>query len=238
MRRIAYVWIFLTLVSVAWIGTGCSKAKTVGSAGPSGKVELLAEVGSRKITTEDFQNALANLPEDYKILAESEKGKHKILDNLIKKDLLVLEAEARGYHKDEAVKAKVKEMNQKSRERLQRQIEELQSRLDTVDRQVYENVLRGDLNRPLKKEGLKDFTVSESDVATYYQDYARKMKILNPSAKVPELAKVKAQIEAILVEEQLIKRLQKKSAVEVKEDVFQRLYGASAGAMIEDGGQH
>jgi hypothetical protein len=236
MRRIGMLAIVFGLILAAGLGSGCnssSKKKTEGV-----KVEVLATVGSLKITTEDFQNALSSLPEDYKVLAESEKGKHKILDNLIKKDLLVLEAETRSYQNDPTVKAKIKEVKDKSRDRMLKQIEELQDRLANVDRQVYENVMLGELNDHLKKEGLKDVTISDFEIESYYQDYARKMKILNPSAKVPDLAAVKGQIGAILVEEQLIKQLQKKSAVEVKEDVFQKLYGQASGALIEDASHH
>lgn len=67
--------------------------------------------------------------------------------------------------------------------------------------------------------------ISESEVKEYFEDYARKLKILNPAAKVPKLKTVQKQIKAILVEEKLISRLEKDSSVEVKESRFREQYG-------------
>jgi hypothetical protein len=58
--------------------------------------------------------------------------------------------------------------------------------------------------------------------------------LLNPAAKVPELATVSAQIRAILVEEKLIKDLEKKHKVAVEEEKFQKLFGDAADVTIQD----
>jgi len=196
---------------------------------------VLAIVGGRKITTTDFTRALKNLPENYKVLAESYKGKRKILDNLIKKELLLIEAERRGYHKDTELKKKINKMKEKSQKELDKRIAELQEERAFVERQVYENVLLNELNTRLKKEGLPGVEISEMDISEYYQDYARKLKILNPAARVPKMESVAKQIKAILVEEQLLRQLEKQSTVEIKETLFRELYGdENRDVVIED----
>ncbi len=189
------------------------------------KGEVLAEVGGRQITTNDFQMALNNLPENYRVLAESYKGKHKILDNLVKKDLLVEEAKRRGYDKQKDIKEKIDKTREKSKRKLLSQIADLKARLAMVDQQARENVLLGELNKKLKEEGVQGISISGDQVKTYYQDYARKLKILNPAAKVPDMNEVEKQIKAILVEEELINQLKKQSKVVVKEKRFKDLYG-------------
>ena len=197
-------------------------------------VKVLAKVGKLKITTYDFKIALSNLPENYKILTGSYKGKRKILDNLITKNLLVQEAERRGYHSSPETKKKVKQLKAENRRKLKQEIENLKERMRVIDRQVYENVMLDDLNRRLKEEGLKGVRIADSEIEAYYQDYARKMKIINPAVKVPELAKVQQQIQAILVEEELLQQLEKKSKVTVQELLFREIYEDEKDVVIDD----
>ncbi|MEW6516799.1 MAG: hypothetical protein AB1439_07850 [candidate division FCPU426 bacterium] len=196
--------------------------------------KVLAVVGEQKITVADFKQALNNLPENYKILAESYNGKHKILDNLVKKELLVMEAERRGYQKDGDVKAKLKELQAKTTSEFEQRLADMKQRAKSLPRQVYENVLLSELNRRLKQEGAEGVEVADSEVKEYYDDYARKLKVLNPAAKVPALEAVQKQIHAILVEEKLIRNLQKQHSVEVKETLFRDLYGENSQDLIID----
>jgi hypothetical protein len=206
-------------------GSGCGK-KTAG---------VLATVGNQTITTGDLDRALANLPENYKPLANSAKGKHQILDNLVKKGLLVQEAEQRGYAREAAVKKEIKEYREKMRTKLQQEMEEIQQRLSAMPKQVYEEVLLTELNTRLKLEKDKQNGVAVADVSAYYEDYARKLKLLNPAAKAPDQPSVEGQIRAILVEEQLIKELEKQSRVHIDEDTFTQHYGAlQEDATIQD----
>lgn len=196
--------------------------------------KVLAVVGSQKITVSDFKQAIGNLPENYKILAESYNGKRKILDNLVKKELLVMEAERRGYPKDLDVKDKMQELQDKAQSEFKQRLADMQQRGKSLPRQVYENVLLSELNRRLKAEGAEGVEVQEQEIKEYYEDYARKLKVLNPAAKVPALAAVQKQIHAILVEEKLIGKLQKQHSVEVKETLFRELYGDSSQDLIID----
>jgi len=128
-------------------------------------------------------------------------------------------------HQEDVIKKKITEIQGKTQEELDKQILDIKSQQGYISRQVYENVLLNELNSNLKKEGLKGVEISESEVKEYFEDYARKLKILNPAAKVPKLKTVQKQIKAILVEEKLISRLEKDSSVEVKESRFREQYG-------------
>lgn len=224
MKRTALQGLCLTAVGGCLLLAGCG----------SNDQKVLAVVGNQKVTVADFKQAINNLPENYKILAESYNGKRKILDNLVKKQLLVMEAERRGYPKDIDVKDKLKELRAKAQSEYRQRLAEMQQRGKSLPRQVYENVLLSELNRRLKQEGSEGITVTEQEIKDYYDDYARKLKVLNPAAKVPELLVVQKQIHAILVEEKLIGKLQKQHSVEVKETLFKELYGESSQDLIID----
>lgn len=198
--------------------------------------QMLAQVKNKTITVADFQLALSNLPESYKSLVGTPEGKRKVLDNLIKKDLLVLEAERRGYAKDAKVQEKLRQLRAQAQTRLEKELAEVQERLRQVNTQVYETVLLEELNARLKQEGLPGETISDEDIAAYYSDYAKKLKLLNPAVVVPELAKVKSQIKSILIEEKLIQKLKEQNPAKRDEELFQKLYvnDAHGAAVIEE----
>ena len=228
MKCFIYIAVLISLIISMTGIVGCGKKGE----------KVLAIVGERRLTTNDFERALRNLPENYKILAESYKGKHKILDNLIKKELLVIEAQRREYHKDSTLKKKISEVKSKTRKEMDKQIAGLRDQRDFIEQQVYENIMLNELNTHLKKEGLAGVNISQADIAEYYADYARKLKILNPAAKVPKQKTVAKQIKAILVEEKLIKQLEKQSSVEIKETLFREIYGdENKDVIIEDATQ-
>jgi hypothetical protein len=210
----------------------------LGMGGCNKKDEVLASVGKQKITLSEFNLALANLPDSYKVLATTFKGKRQILDNLVKKSLLVQDAEDRGLQKGGDLKKRIKELQTKSRGRIKQQMADLQRQLDNLDQQVYENVLLTELNSQLKKDSAGDKEIGDTDIQTYYEDYTRKLQLLNPAAKVPDISVVSGQIRAILVEEKLIKSLEKKCKVAVEEEKFQKLFGDATDVTIQDNAGH
>jgi hypothetical protein len=229
MRRVQHALSGLVLGVLIGVLAGC------GSQAGSGKVVLLAQVGSQKITSTDLDEALNNLPDSYKPLVANAKGKRQILDNLVKKALMVQEAEARGLGQKPAVRKQIHEFQTEAATRLEKQLAEIKRRMRTLDRQIYENVLLSELNAQLKSDTAKLKAVSDLDIDAYYQEYAQKLKALNPAAQVPSLASVEDKIRAILVEDQLLKDLEKKLKVAVQEDTFRQRYGEKqADVTIQD----
>jgi len=190
-----------------------------------GQGQVLAKVGAEKITVQDFNLALGNLPDSYKTLMSTFEGKRQLLDNLVKKSLLVQEAEQRGYQKQKPVKERIQNYLRRSKEKIQEQMRALKQNLAVLKQQVYETVMLQELNEHLKQEEIPKSNLSEEEIQNYYDDYARKLKLLNPAVKVPPLDKVDPQIRAILVEEKLIQKLEKEHKVYIKEATFRELYG-------------
>lgn len=205
----------------------------LGAAGCAPKSPVLAEVGKHTITARDFDEALANLPESYRILTVNLEGKRRILDNLVKKSLLVQEAERRGFQNNPELKARMKEMKAQAQEQLRAQIREFEQRVRDLDRQVYENAMLQELNERLQGDDARREEISDVDVQEYYAEYVRKLKVLNPNARIPPLEDVRPQIQAILVEERLLEALEKDRKVAVKEDLFRKLYESGATLKID-----
>jgi hypothetical protein len=218
MQSTKWFWPSLSLFALAAL-------LAVNGCGGGGRSEVLAQVGKEKITSRDLDQALANLPGQYHALAMSSKGKHQILDNLVKKSLLIQEAKRRGLPSDPEVKAKIKDTIVKGRKNMEDQLVLVKSRLASLDRDVMESVLLSELNTRLKQDKQQQSAVSDEDVQAYYEAYVHKLKALNPAAKPPALENVSAQIRAVLVEERLLADLEKKDKVSVSEDVFQKRYG-------------
>lgn len=98
MRKALYVVLAL-FVAV----TACSRDESK---------KTLAKVGSRKITVGDFREAYMKVPPGYLPQATGEEGKRQFLDDLVNKELLVLEAYERELDKDEEVTSGMKRMEQ------------------------------------------------------------------------------------------------------------------------------
>ena len=220
MRHHRVRWIFFGMIAVLASGCGAQNERP------------LAKVGSRFILIRDFESALANLPANYKVLTESAKGKRKILDNLVKKELLLLEAERRGIQKQSAIREEVAKAVKENRQELERQMADIRARLKRVEQQSYENIILRELNNQLRSNPPENITHSPEDIAAYYEDYVRKLKIVNPAVVVPALTAVESQIRAILTEEKLLQKLEKECKVEVKEKLFTEKFGDEPGQVI------
>jgi len=224
--RLKWFILMLLFIGISFLTVNCSQQTG----------ETIAIVNETEITTQDFKYALNNLPDKYKVLAKTYKGKRKILDNLIKKELLAKEARQREYDKDPQVKARIKTETSEAKDKLNAQIAELKVHLSMIDKAVTDNIMLNELNKRLKQSDNSGIKISQEEIEEYYQDYSRKLKIINPAVKVPGLDEVEEQIKAILVEKDLIKKLQKQSEVEVKEERFREIYDTQVAddIVIED----
>jgi peptidyl-prolyl cis-trans isomerase C len=68
-------------------------------AGPQG--DVVATIDSTKITTKDIDKELSALPEFAREFFKGPEGANKLVDEVVKKELLYLEAKKRGLDKDE-----------------------------------------------------------------------------------------------------------------------------------------
>lgn len=92
----------LALIFVAVFAVGCTSKE--GSNNP-----VLAKVDGTKITKEDFLKEINRLPEWAIGRFQTEEGQKQFLDELIKKELIYLDAKKKGLHRDKEFKDRVEE---------------------------------------------------------------------------------------------------------------------------------
>ncbi len=125
--------IFLPWLISLFLVISCSKDNT-----PKGN--FVAKIDNILITKEDVYSEINSLPDYAKEFFEGEDGKIRFVDELVKKELLYMEAKKRGLDKDKD---------------LQRKIEEFKK--ITL------------INKLLENEVGKNLTPSENDMKTFYE---------------------------------------------------------------------
>ncbi|MDD5491079.1 MAG: peptidylprolyl isomerase [bacterium] len=76
-------------------------------AGCSRKQTVLANIGSKVITSIDFTERLKQLPPQYQALIRADEDKKTMLDALVKEQLIVQEAKERNLDKEKTIQAKI-----------------------------------------------------------------------------------------------------------------------------------
>ncbi len=76
-------------------------------AGCSRKQTVLANIGSKVITSSDFTDRLKQLSPQYQALIRTDEDKKTMLDALVKEQLIVQEAKERNLDKEKTVQAKI-----------------------------------------------------------------------------------------------------------------------------------
>ncbi|MDD5131625.1 MAG: peptidylprolyl isomerase [bacterium] len=79
----------------------------IAQAGCSRKQAVLANIGSKVITSTDFTERLKQLPPQYQALIRADEDKKTMLDALVKEQLIVQEAKERNLDKEKTIQTKI-----------------------------------------------------------------------------------------------------------------------------------
>ncbi|UCF78233.1 MAG: peptidylprolyl isomerase [Candidatus Eiseniibacteriota bacterium] len=96
MRKLLYL-LLIAFVAV----TGCAKDDSK---------KVVARVGTRKITVGNFREAYFRVPPNFLPKVGGEEGRKQFLEDLVSKELLILEAYEQGLDKDEGVREEMVEI--------------------------------------------------------------------------------------------------------------------------------
>ncbi|MBI4685548.1 MAG: SurA N-terminal domain-containing protein [Nitrospirae bacterium] len=94
------IFVLFLLLVLGFVFSGCTKKE-----GATGK--YLAKINNVKITKEDVDNELAALPVFARNMFAGENGTLRLLDEIVKKELLYQEAKKKGLDKDPLFKKRV-----------------------------------------------------------------------------------------------------------------------------------
>jgi parvulin-like peptidyl-prolyl isomerase len=144
---------------------GCSKKRP----------QVLASVGSEKITMEEFQTELQKMPEYLSEYLSTENGKKQYLDSLVKEKLVFLAAKKEGIKNRPEVKKKLALLEQRIMEEKKKYEEEI-----LVDEILKEKVVLGDSDvknyyERHKDEFEKPTEIKVSHILTGTEDEAKRV---------------------------------------------------------------
>jgi len=138
-------WVWLAVVlAIALLALGCDNVSKEGvspeSTAHGQKAEgkegpVLARVGDAVITVKDFQAQVERIPPFYRAQLQSKEGKQRLLDNLIRLELLYQEALRQGLDKDPEYTKRLEEIKKSLLARsLEQKISE--SEIEVTDKQI------------------------------------------------------------------------------------------------------
>lgn len=162
--------IAIVILSISSIGllVGCNK----------GKNQVVARVGSTKITEAQIEERIQQLPENIRANFEKKENQGVIVDQMINEELLFQEAKRLGYEKHEDYKKQVKE---------------------------FENQLRNAKKQALINSVLRDnidgkITVNDQEVVQFYEQNPSQFQAYEQRKAQHILVKTKEEAEKILKE--------------------------------------
>jgi peptidyl-prolyl cis-trans isomerase C len=133
--------ILMVVVCVGFVG--CSKFGGGSKGGPLGS-DVVAQVGSEKITAADIEEIISHIPPQYRSRYSSQQGRREIVDGLVQIKMLAYEAKNRGLDKKESVRMKIAYLTDQT------------------------------LAKELEADMRKSYKVSDSDIDKYYKDHQEK----------------------------------------------------------------
>lgn len=95
--------LFILFVCAGVFAFGCTRGKSFSN-------PIIAKGKGIKITKNDFLNEFNRLPEWAKQGLQGKEGKERLLDEIIKRELLYQEAKKQGLEKDKDIKARLEEL--------------------------------------------------------------------------------------------------------------------------------
>ncbi|MDD5423396.1 MAG: hypothetical protein PHT32_08295 [Candidatus Omnitrophica bacterium] len=135
------------VLSLFLIVAGCGEKRT----GPDEKV-IVARIGNYEMTVEDFKNEADLIAENKYLSDDPAKAREEILDEMIVKKILLMEAQAQDFDKD---KAFMKEIERYWEQALLKLLIKKKSREFSSDIIVREQDMKEEYERMLASEGSK-----------------------------------------------------------------------------------
>ncbi len=177
MKRVITIGIAL-LVALA----GCSERK------PSGGV--VAKVNETVITKEDVMRKLETLPPYAQQFFQGSEGMKRLVDELVKTEILYAEAKKKGLDKEKEYREQVEEFKKEYQTQLERLQKEYKASVEEFQKIAAIRLL-------LKRELSKEIEVTEKEVRDFYE---RNKESLRQGGRILEYDAVKDMIRETLIE--------------------------------------
>lgn len=206
MKRFIIISLVL-LISIA----GCQEKKSSG---------IVAKVNDSTITKDDVMRKLDTLPPYAQQFFQGPEGMKKLVDELVKTEILYIEAKKKGYDKDKEYRDQIEDFKREYQRELEKLQREYKSRVEEFQKIAAIRLL-------LKKELSQSVEVSDSEIRDFYE---KNKNNLRQGGKIVEFDAVKDRIRESLLENKqaeafnkYIEELQKKYTITINEKELESL---------------
>lgn len=174
----------LLIISIFAVSTllGCSDR------GPSGPV--VAKVNDTVITREDVIKKLETLPPYAQQFFQGNDGMKRLVDELVKTEILYTEAKKKGFDRDKEYKEQVEEFKKEYQTQLEKLQKEYNARIKEFQKIAAIRLL-------LRKELSQNIEVTDKELRDFYE---KNKYVLKQGGKVPEYDAIKERIRETLME--------------------------------------
>ncbi|MCX7793760.1 MAG: SurA N-terminal domain-containing protein [Thermodesulfovibrionales bacterium] len=207
MKRLIIISIIL-LLAIA----GCGEKK---SSGP-----VVAKVNDTAITKEDVMRKLDTLPPYAQQFFQGPQGMKRLVDELVKTEVLYAEAKKKGYDRDKEYRDQVEEFKKQYQRELERLQKEYKSRVEEFQKIAAIRLL-------LKKELPQNVEITDKEIRDFYE---RNKNNLREGGKIVEFDAVKDRIRESLIENKqaevfnkYVEELQKKYTITINDKELETL---------------
>jgi hypothetical protein len=188
-----------------------------GIAGCGDKGQEMASVNGKKITAGDVQMEIDNLPQEYKMFAQSPEMKRRLLDNLVVAELLVQEAKKEGMLSKPDIQQKIQETAMSIKAEAESKFEALKLEKENADKIATREVV---IKNFRENKDFKGVEITDKEIMVSYNQYSAMMKQKDPKAKVEPLDKIKADIVKSLAMQKTVDNLKKTADIKINESAF------------------
>ena len=195
--RLRHAAVFISLL-IAVLLNGCGRND-------------VARINDETISLKEFERQLRILKSLRPETQDNQETRRQVLEQMVKQELLTVEAKASGLAEDSAVQEAIQKQKIAVMEELQANIKNAQAQLDQLDRAVEQKVL---IDRLLEaRRG--SVSVSEAEITAAYE--ARKKQLAPVPA--PALKQIRDQLLQQVILEKLVEQAKPKHRIELYPDV-------------------
>lgn len=181
------------------------------------KSEEMASVNGKKITSSDVALEIENLPQEYRMFAQSPEMKRRLVDNLIVAELLLQAAEKEGLLDKPELQQKIKEAEMAIKAETEAKLEALKLQKEKAAKIAQREVVIKNFREN------RDFTkvaVTDKEALEQYKSYSAMMKQRDPNAKVESFDKIKEDIKKSIAMQKTVEELKKNANIVINEAAF------------------
>ena len=181
--------------------------------------KVLVTINEKNITVKDFRVEMAKRPANLRDYVQTVEGRQRLLSEMIKKELLLQEANRRGLIQNQGVLLEISQTKEQLKKQLEEQAKMIAQAIKNIDQEAKERVI---LNQLGKIEIENKVAANDAEMKQYYTQHRKEFQ--KPDGSFSSFKEIKPQIQKMTLQQKQQERfnawlseLQKAARVQVNE---------------------